>query len=1104
MKSLASVGSNHESSDEESEEEDDGSTSESDEDGSTSHVVTETFILLRNKRTRQDLTFRVLLDSGTRGNLGTKEAVQRAGLHVTADRRTHVYDTAAGIFSTTHRVRVRAHRLLELNRNRVLPNTKVRVTDGRLGRYDFIFGRDYMSKYGIDLIFSEGVIRWDGMQAPMKPMSTGNSNSKPIPSDELQGPASEEYEHRDAHLAQQILDSKYEKQDLIRVAKDQKHLTVEEQRQLYHLLKQYESLFSGQLGLWNGNEVSLTLTKDAVPYHCMKPIRVAHAHQETLQKEVDRLISIGVLEVVNAEDAGPWCAPSFIIAKKDGRVRFITDYRKLNQCLQRRPWPMPHIADLIQDIGAYTYVTALDLSMGYYHMVLDKDSSRLTQFMLPSGIYRYKRLAMGLSVSPDIFQERIAKTFADLPFVKCYLDDLLVFSNGSYEDHLKKVNRVLQRLQAKGLAVNALKSFWAVKEVDYLGFRLTPQGIMPQERKVKAILNMVAPRNKKELRHFIGLVNYYRFMWRKRSHILSPLAALSSPKVPFKWTPEAQQAFEEMKRVVAKEVLLSFPDYTKRFEIHIDASDRQLGAVLKQGDKTLAFFSKKLKSAEKNYGVGEKEMLSAVEALKEFRTMILGYPIDIYTDHKNWTYGTKAYKNDRITRWRLIIEEFAPTLHYVQGSKNVVADALSRLPFKSDSSDDDLFFMVDEAFDMASWRQFIQPLTIREIQREQAKDKYVKQVLQQAPDRLGELFEDIGQKAGPDRVLTETNPVDRKLSRIIVPQSLTRRLIKWYHAMLVHPGAERLYNTLRQHYTWPNMAQQIKNYTKQCHACQVGKRGLRGMGKIPLKDVETEPWKDVAIDLAGPWKTKIDGKEIVFHTFTIIDTFTGWVEIVPIYNKEMETIGDAFKREWLRRYPRPSRVTFDAGNEFNNEYFTNLLALWYVNHNPVTVKNPRANAIIERMHLVLGNMIRCQLAKLHKEEDIVSEITSAAAFAMRATVHGTTRFTPAQLVFSKDMILRTHMEANMELVRQRREAAIFKANQRENKRRIAYSYKPGDKILILSGGYLEPKLKLHEGPYKVLGFNKSNGTLTIRRRNYIEPINIRNVRPYFGKKKALQ
>ena len=310
----------------------------------------------------------------------------------------------------------------------------------------------------------------------------------------------------------------------------------------------------------------------------------------------------------------------------------------MNKAIKRRPWPLPHIADLLQDIGQYNYVTAIDLSMGYYHMVLDDELSDMTTFMLPWGLYKYKRLPMGLNISPDVFQERVSRIFGHMPGVRVYMDDILIWSNGTYDDHLEKVKKVLDGLSNYNMAVNALKSHWAVREVDYLGFRLTPEGVLPQPKKIKAILNLARPKKKKDLRRFIGLINYYRYMWRKRSHLLAPLSELTAKNVPFKWTAECERSFKELKRVVSREVLLSFPDYAKKFELYTDASDLQLGAVLRQGDKTLAFFSKKLNPAQKRYGVGEKEMLSTVEALKEFRTMVKGYPIDVYVDHKNWSY----------------------------------------------------------------------------------------------------------------------------------------------------------------------------------------------------------------------------------------------------------------------------------------------------------------------------------------------------------------------------------------------------------------------------------------------------------------------------------
>ena len=146
--------------------------------------------------------------------------------------------------------------------------------------------------------------------------------------------------------------------------------------------------------------------------------------------------------------------------------------------------------------------------------------------------------------------------------------------------------------------------------------------------------------------------------------------------------------------------------------------------------------------------------------------------------------------------------------------------------------------------------------------------------------------------------------------------------------------------------------------------------------------------------------------------------FTGWVEIIPITTKKSEVISDLFVQEWLRRYPRPSRVIFDAGGEFDCQSFHTKCLVWFVNPIPITVKNPRANAIVERMHQVLGDMLRVQLASTHAKDDPVKDLTSAAAYAMRATVHGVTKYTPSQLVFAKDMILRTTVEANVELARQ--------------------------------------------------------------------------------------
>ena len=170
------------------------------------------------------------------------------------------------------------------------------------------------------------------------------------------------------------------------------------------------------------------------------------------------------------------------------------------------------------------------------------------------------------------------------------MDDVLIISSGSYEDHLNKVGIALAILLENGLKINISKSKFCRKELEYLGFYLTREGIKPTRKKVEAILNLLPPKNNRQLRRFIGLVNYYRDLWPRRSEILAPLTSLTSVKKKWKWEKEHQEAFDKMKRVVAREVKLSYPNFNKEFEVHTDASDKQLGAVISQELKPIAFY----------------------------------------------------------------------------------------------------------------------------------------------------------------------------------------------------------------------------------------------------------------------------------------------------------------------------------------------------------------------------------------------------------------------------------------------------------------------------------------------------------------------------------
>jgi hypothetical protein len=259
---------------------------------------------------------------------------------------------------------------------------------------------------------------------------------------------------------------------------------------------------------------------------------------------------------------------------------------------------------------------------------------------------------------------------------------VLIISDGSCEDHLAKLEAVLDRLEKANFRANVRKCYFAQAKIEYLGYQLTREGIQPQPQKVEAVCQLQAPKMRKQLRHFLGMVNYYRDMWRRRSHILAPLTALSSKSVPFQWGPKEQAAFEEVKEVISRETLLAFPQFDKPFHIYTDASDYQLGAVIIQEGKPLAFYSRKLNQAQKNYTTGKQELLSIVETLKEFRNILLGQKIIVHADHMNIVYGNLT--NDRIVRWRLLLEEYGPEYRHIAGKDNAVAGALSRLPMTPD------------------------------------------------------------------------------------------------------------------------------------------------------------------------------------------------------------------------------------------------------------------------------------------------------------------------------------------------------------------------------------------------------------------------------------
>ena len=241
------------------------------------------------------------------------------------------------------------------------------------------------------------------------------------------------------------------------------------------------------------------------------------------KEEINRLISIGVIEKARRSE---WIAGTFIVPKKDGRVWWITDFQGLNKSLKRKAYPLQKISEIFQHRPSYQYFTKLDISMQYYTFVLDEPSRNLCTFAMPFGLYRYCRLPMGISQSPNIPTEMMHSVLDDIDSIEFYMDDIGVFTT-TLTDHVSLLSTVLGHLENVGFTINPLKCEWAVQETDFLGHWLTPNGIKPWRKKVDDIFHLQPLANVKQLRSFLGMVNYYRDMWPHCTHVLAPLTVLT-------------------------------------------------------------------------------------------------------------------------------------------------------------------------------------------------------------------------------------------------------------------------------------------------------------------------------------------------------------------------------------------------------------------------------------------------------------------------------------------------------------------------------------------------------------------------------------------------
>ena len=458
----------------------------------------------------------------------------------------------------------------------------------------------------------------------------------------------------------------------------------EEKDQLRTLLKNYGSMFVKKLRApGQSHHIPHRIdTQGAMPIK-KPPFRIGFKEREIIGVEVKKMLNDGVIR----PSKSPWSAPIVLVTKKDGTTRFCVDYRGLNSVTKKDSYPLPRIDEILDNFSGSNYFSTLDLCTGYWQVPIHEPDKEKTAFASPQGMFEFNVVPFGLTNAPSSFQRDMDLVLTGLTWKCClvYMDDIIIYSP-TFDQHLKDIEKVLQQLEQAQMFVKITKCHFAREQLPFLGHIISNKGIAPDPAKTILISNMNPPKDLHQVRQFLGLTSYYRRFIPQYAHLAESLIQLTRKEKAFLWTEECQKAFSILKNKLITPPILSYPKMDKTFVIECDASDFAIGAVLSQPDENgmenvIAYGSKTLQTAERNYSTTEKECLSVVYWVRTWRCYLWGNTFKIVTDHGSlqWLMNLKD-PSGRLARWALRLQEFNFTIQHRPGKNHRNADSMTRPP----------------------------------------------------------------------------------------------------------------------------------------------------------------------------------------------------------------------------------------------------------------------------------------------------------------------------------------------------------------------------------------------------------------------------------------
>lgn len=882
------------------------------------------------------------------------------------------------------------------------------------------------------------------------------------------------------------------------------HLSETQKHSLRNIVERHSQLFAepDEKLTYSTVVVADIRTENKTPIYA-KNYPYPMALKDVVEDEINRLLRDGIIR----PSRSPYNSPIWVVPKKDDhsgkrKYRLVVDFRRLNTVTIADKYPIPDINDVLANLGGNEYFTVLDLKSGFHQINLREEDREKTAFSINNGKFEFTRLPFGLKNAPSIFQRALDDILRQFIGKICYVyvDDIIIFSKDE-KSHIEHVNQIFETLKQAHMKIQLDKCEFFKREVEFLGFIVSMEGIKTNPRKVETILKFNHPKTLKELRSFLGLSGYYRRFIKGYADIAKPLTVLlrgeegrvsktTSSQTKISLDEGAKKAFDDLKNaLVSREVILVYPDFNKDFELTTDASNYAIGAVLSQDDKPISFISRTLNKTEERYAANEKEMLAIIWALTSLRNYLYGSKkVIIFTDHQPLTYTlSNNDSNSKMKRWKCMLEEYNYELRYKPGKTNVVADALSRnvsglnaiedqpssstmTQHSAESSSENLIPSVETPVNVFKNQLFI---TIGEVPSYQFKiifPGYHRHLIVETYYDEQKLINVLKRYLNPSVIngIKTPEPIMGKIQNIyadnfsnykcrftqrvvedIISENDQENIIVEEHSR-AHRNEKENRAQIMEKYYFPSMARKIKRIIKLCSICKKNKYerhpNTPELGETPIP---AYPGHTIHIDIFSTDKKLI---------LTSIDKFSKYVQVKQLSGRSIEAVRRPL-RELLFFYGVPKNVVMDNEPSLNSPSILFMMKD-DLKINIFTTPSYRSepNGQIERFHSTLGEIMRCL-----KEEGTCrdfDELLEKSVNEYNHSIHTTTNRKPVDLFFGRTVDFspqdyETTRLTNVERLKRKQEKDL--AYHNKNKK-PAKEYVPGQLVYVKTNKRLGTKL----------------------------------------------